>query len=106
MHIACMQDAGGHIAAATSTNGNCAKVAGRVGDAAIVGAGAYAVSGVGACGATGDGDVMMRFLPCYQARVLATVATLTDLVGSKPHLKACLTADICCSSCCGQGQTG
>src|SRR5690606_22638706 len=22
---------------------------------------------VGGCGATGDGDIMMRFLPCYQA---------------------------------------
>ena len=61
-------DADGHTAAATSTNGNCGKVPGRVGDAAIPGAGAYAVSGVGACGATGDGDVMMRFLPCYQVR--------------------------------------
>jgi hypothetical protein len=25
------------------------------------------VAGIGGCGATGDGDVMMRFLPCYQA---------------------------------------
>eukprot|EP00897_Mesotaenium_endlicherianum_P009880 jgi/Mesen1/8920/ME000548S08441 len=38
----------------------------RVGDAPIAGAGAYVDSDVGACGATGDGDVMMRFLPCYQ----------------------------------------
>jgi len=35
----------------------------RVGDGAIVGASAYADDDVGACGATGDGDVMMRFLP-------------------------------------------
>ena len=27
----------------------------------------YVLAGVGGCGATGDGDVMMRFLPCYQA---------------------------------------
>lgn len=59
-------DEAGRIAAGTSTNGNCGKVPGRVGDAAIVGAGAYAAAGAGACGATGDGDVMMRFLPCYQ----------------------------------------
>jgi N4-(beta-N-acetylglucosaminyl)-L-asparaginase len=59
-------DASSHIAAGTSTNGICGKVAGRVGDAAIPGAGAYAVTSVGACGATGDGDLMMRFLPCYQ----------------------------------------
>lgn len=59
-------DTSGNTAAATSTNGNCGKVPGRVGDAAIPGAGAYAVTGVGACGATGDGDIMMRFLPCYR----------------------------------------
>lgn len=59
-------DRSGRIAAGTSTNGNCGKVPGRVGDAAIVGAGAYAAAGAGACGATGDGDIMMRFLPCYQ----------------------------------------
>lgn len=34
-----------------------------MGDGAIVGASAYADDEVGACGATGDGDVMMRFLP-------------------------------------------
>lgn len=59
-------DTSGHIAAGTSTNGNCGKIPGRVGDAAVVGAGAYAAGGAGACGATGDGDIMMRFLPCYQ----------------------------------------
>ena len=64
-------DAAQNVAAGTSTNGNCGKVPGRVGDAAVPGAGGYAVTGVGACGATGDGDVMMRFLPCYQARFLS-----------------------------------
>jgi N4-(beta-N-acetylglucosaminyl)-L-asparaginase len=32
-----------------------------------VGSGSYVDGEVGGCGATGDGDVMMRFLPCYQA---------------------------------------
>jgi hypothetical protein len=59
-------DARGSVAAATSTNGLAFKLPGRVGDAAIPGSGNYARTGVGACGATGDGDVMMRFLPCYQ----------------------------------------
>lgn len=59
-------DQEGRIAAGTSTNGASYKIPGRVGDAPIVGAGAYADQEVGACGATGDGDVMMRFLPCYQ----------------------------------------
>ncbi|KAG0615858.1 hypothetical protein M758_5G071700 [Ceratodon purpureus] len=57
----------GRIAAGTSTNGASHKIPGRVGDGAIAGASAYADDDVGACGATGDGDVMMRFLPCYQA---------------------------------------
>lgn len=55
------------VAAGTSTNGALHKVPGRVGDGPIVGSGAYADSDVGGCGATGDGDVMLRFLPCYQA---------------------------------------
>ena len=60
-------DSSGSIAAATTTNGLSHKIPGRVGDSPIPGAGNYAVTGVGGCGATGDGDIMMRFLPCYQA---------------------------------------
>ncbi|XP_072989060.1 probable isoaspartyl peptidase/L-asparaginase 3 isoform X1 [Typha latifolia] len=56
----------GHIAVGTSTNGATFKVPGRVGDGPIAGSSAYADDEVGACGATGDGDIMMRFLPCYQ----------------------------------------
>lgn len=37
----------------------------RVGDGPIAGSAAYADDEVGACGATGDGDIMMRFLPWY-----------------------------------------
>ncbi|CAH9098060.1 unnamed protein product [Cuscuta europaea] len=59
-------DREGHIAVGTSTNGATFKIPGRVGDGPIVGSSAYADSEVGACGATGDGDIMMRFLPCYQ----------------------------------------
>ncbi|ETS74050.1 hypothetical protein PFICI_13916 [Pestalotiopsis fici W106-1] len=60
-------DASGAMAAATSTNGASHKVPGRVGDGPIVGSGSYVDGEVGGCGATGDGDIMMRFLPCYQA---------------------------------------
>ncbi|XP_069026762.1 N(4)-(beta-N-acetylglucosaminyl)-L-asparaginase [Embiotoca jacksoni] len=60
-------DQGGHAAAGTSTNGLTHKVPGRVGDSPIVGAGAYADSSAGGAAATGDGDVMMRFLPSYLA---------------------------------------
>lgn len=33
----------------------------------VLGAGAYADQDVGGAAATGDGDIMMRFLPSYQA---------------------------------------
>nr|VDD39486.1 unnamed protein product [Brassica oleracea] len=56
----------GHIAVGTSTNGATFKIPGRVGDGPIAGSSAYADDEVGGCGATGDGDIMMRFLPCYQ----------------------------------------
>lgn len=57
----------GTMAAGTSTNGARTKIPGRVGDGPITGSGSYVDSDVGGCGATGDGDIMMRFLPCYQA---------------------------------------
>ncbi len=59
-------DGRGNIVSGTSTNGLAFKLPGRVGDAAIPGSGNYARNGVGACGSTGDGDVLMRHLPCYQ----------------------------------------
>ncbi|EYB84131.1 hypothetical protein Y032_0322g2432 [Ancylostoma ceylanicum] len=58
-------DSYGNVAAGTSTNGARFKIPGRVGDSPIPGAGAYAVEGVGAAAATGDGDIMMRFLPSF-----------------------------------------
>ena len=60
-------DAAGRIAVGTSTNGLDHKIAGRVGDTPVVGSGGYVDQEVGAAAATGDGDVMMRFLPTYQA---------------------------------------
>ncbi|KAF7560153.1 hypothetical protein G7046_g3991 [Stylonectria norvegica] len=57
----------GSMAAGTTTNGASHKIPGRVGDGPITGSGSYVDGEVGGCGATGDGDVMMRFLPCYQA---------------------------------------
>ncbi|XP_004086525.3 N(4)-(beta-N-acetylglucosaminyl)-L-asparaginase [Oryzias latipes] len=68
-------DQDGHVAAGTSTNGLTHKVPGRVGDSPIVGAGAYADSSAGAAAATGDGDLMMRFLPSYLAVELMRTGT-------------------------------
>lgn len=50
----------GDLACGTTTNGASNKVAGRVGDSPIAGAGCYVDNDVGGAAATGDGDVMMR----------------------------------------------
>lgn len=77
--------ADGSMAAGTSTNGASHKIPGRVGDGPITGSGSYVDTDVGACGATGDGDIMMRFLPCYQAvesmrRGMSPLAAAEDAV--------------------------
>ncbi|KAF0991321.1 hypothetical protein HZS_2959 [Henneguya salminicola] len=60
-------DLNGLMAAATSTNGMKFKIPGRIGDSPIPGAGSYVNSKIGGAAATGDGDVLMRFMPSYQA---------------------------------------
>ncbi|CAB3400511.1 unnamed protein product [Caenorhabditis bovis] len=62
------------VCAGTSSNGAAFKIPGRVGDSPIAGAGAYA-SEVGGAAATGDGDVMMRFLPTFYAVSLMELGT-------------------------------
>ena len=46
-------------------NKNISTFCRRVGDSTIVGAGSYAMNGAGAAAATGNGDIMMRFLPSF-----------------------------------------
>jgi len=58
-------DAEGNLSVGCSTNGREFKIPGRVGDSPIPGAGAYGDQDVGGAVATGNGDVMMRFLPTY-----------------------------------------
>lgn len=55
-------DSTGNMAAATSTSGTPFKPAGRVGDSPLYGAGGYAENGIGAAGATGQGEQIMRLL--------------------------------------------
>ncbi|XP_068244312.1 N(4)-(Beta-N-acetylglucosaminyl)-L-asparaginase-like [Palaemon carinicauda] len=57
----------GHIACGTSTNGAKYKVPGRVGDSPVPGSGSYVDRHIGGAAATGDGDVMMRFMPALIA---------------------------------------
>jgi beta-aspartyl-peptidase (threonine type) len=54
------RDAGGHVAAATSTGGVTGKRAGRVGDSAVIGAGTYADDRLGAVSCTGPGEAIIR----------------------------------------------
>lgn len=53
-------DSAGGLATATSTGGVMGKRSGRVGDSAVIGAGTYADSTIGACSATGDGEDIIR----------------------------------------------
>jgi beta-aspartyl-peptidase (threonine type) len=53
-------DAGGRLAAATSTGGRRGQPPGRVGDAPVIGAGTWARQGRVAVSATGDGEAFVR----------------------------------------------
>ncbi|XP_075959288.1 N(4)-(beta-N-acetylglucosaminyl)-L-asparaginase isoform X1 [Anarhichas minor] len=97
-------DRNGHMAAGTSTNGLTHKVPGRVGDSPIVGAGAYADSSAGGAAATGDGDLMMRFLPSYLAVELMragadpSAACKTAISRIKRHYSDFFGAIICANT--------
>ena len=55
------RDAANHLAAATSTGGITAKLAGRVGDTPIIGAGTFADDATCAVSCTGTGEVFIRY---------------------------------------------
>eukprot|EP00048_Salpingoeca_helianthica_P008760 m.125911 g.125911 ORF g.125911 m.125911 type:complete len:323 (-) comp14682_c0_seq1:67-1035(-) len=57
---------GGQVAAVTSTSGMAFKHAGRVGDTPLPGSGLYADDQAGAAAATGEGDQIMKYCPCFQ----------------------------------------
>ena len=54
-------DAAGNLAAGTSTGGMTNKMAGRVGDSPIIGAGTYADNEAGAISCTGHGEFFIRY---------------------------------------------
>lgn len=87
------------LASGTTTNGLRNKILGRVGDSPVPGAGSYAAKETGAAAATGDGDVMMRFLLSYQAvenlrQGMSSQEAATDVVSrqalrtGRPHAHA------------------
>ncbi|MDJ1137554.1 isoaspartyl peptidase/L-asparaginase family protein [Streptomyces iconiensis] len=69
------------LAAATSTGGMTNKMAGRVGDSPVVGAGTYAKNGNVATSATGDGEIFIR------GAATATISHLMEF-GGKDVAKA------------------
>ena len=76
------RDAGGRVAAATSTGGMVGQADGRVGDSPIVGAGVYARDNVAAISCTGDGEAFIRGVVAYDvaARIRYTGAGLAEAV--------------------------
>jgi beta-aspartyl-peptidase (threonine type) len=74
-------DAGGNIAAATSTGGTLNKTPGRVGDSSIIGCGCYADNESAAASLTGWGEPIMKL-------VLGKRACDAVLAGSTPQQAA------------------
>lgn len=68
-------DAAGNVAAATSTGGRNNKLAGRIGDSPVVGAGTYANNATVAVSCTGEGEYFMRTVASY------TVSALMEMKG-------------------------
>lgn len=60
-------DARGDLACATSTSGHAFKIAGRVGDSPILGAGLFVDNEVGTCGSIGNGEANMEHLSSFAA---------------------------------------
>lgn len=60
-----VRDAEGHLAGGCSTSGAGGKLPGRVGDSPILGAGLYVDDEVGAAGATGLGENVMRWCATF-----------------------------------------
>lgn len=70
-------DAAGHVAASTSSGGTTNKYAGRIGQAAVVGAGVYAHDAICAVSCTGQGEAFMRCAAAHDVSALIEHRGLT-----------------------------
>ncbi len=70
-------DAGGHLAAATSTGGMTNKMDGRIGDTPIIGAGTWAEDATCAVSCTGKGEAFIRCAAAHQVAALIRYRGLT-----------------------------
>jgi N4-(beta-N-acetylglucosaminyl)-L-asparaginase len=66
VHCAAL-DGNGDLSCATSTSGHAFKIAGRVGDSPILGAGLYVDNEVGTCGSIGNGEANLENLSSFLA---------------------------------------
>jgi N4-(beta-N-acetylglucosaminyl)-L-asparaginase len=60
-------NANGDISCTTTTSGLAFKIAGRVGDSPIIGAGLYVDNEIGSCGSTGRGEANLQNLSSFAA---------------------------------------
>ena len=70
------RDAGGGVAAATSTGGSSGKHPGRVGDSPLVAAGTWADDATAAISCTGDGEAIIRIALAHEIDALMRHAGL------------------------------
>lgn len=66
VHLSAL-DGAGEVSCLTSTSGLSYKIAGRVGDSPVVGAGLYADNAVGSAGATGRGEAVLQVCGAHAA---------------------------------------
>ncbi len=66
VHVAAIDDQG-NMACVTSTSGHAFKIAGRVGDSPILGAGLYVDNEVGSCGSIGNGEANLENVSSFAA---------------------------------------
>jgi beta-aspartyl-peptidase (threonine type) len=89
-------DAGGRMAAATSTGGTPGQLPGRVGDSPLIGCGTYAESTIGGASCTGTGEAIIRSVLAYRA-----CAFLKD--ADDPDYAAKVAVDVLVSEGRGEG---
>jgi beta-aspartyl-peptidase (threonine type) len=70
-------DQNGNLAAATSTGGMTGKMAGRIGDSPVIGAGTYANNNTCAVSATGHGEYFIRNVVAYDLSAMMQYREMT-----------------------------
>ena len=85
-------DAAGNVAAATSTGGTYERLAGRVGDTPIIGAGTYADNAVGALSCTGEGEFFLRAVLAHDIAARVAYGGRTLEAAAQEAMREKLTA--------------